>query len=411
MKHDAGHPSVSRRVLIPVETPWVDAPDELGYGLSILLTNTAYASVEGRELLQLYSLQVHSDTTGTVYARRSRDNGASWDAPEVVHRPHPGSRGVHRWGEACLFLDEETDRLLHVFNDQHYPAGTFSGPAKRYTRIMLRHSDDGGRSFSAPAPLVVRGGDATRWAPGTVYGENCMQLSFCAPIRLGDGTLLLPACRIPLGSDYRDFPAIGWEAGCFRGTRRAGELQWELGGMLAIDAGSSTRGLDEPTVAELVDGRIMMIMRGSNHRAPHLPGRKWLALSPDGGRTWDRPRPFGYVDGTPFYSPAAGSRLVRSSATGRLYWIGNILDANPDGNRPRHPLQIAEVDEAMPALRRETVYAIDDCGPGDSPWLQLSNFRVHEDRATGEFVVILARLQQHGEQDHTSPAYEYRIRV
>ena len=229
MKHDAGHPSVSRRVLIPVETPWVDAPDELGYGLSILLTNTEYASVQGRDLLQLYSLQVHSDTTGTVYARRSRDNGASWDAPEVVHRPHPGSRGVHRWGEACLFLDEETDRLLHVFNDQHYPDGTFSGPAKRYTRIMLRHSDDGGRSFSAPAPLVVRGGDVTRWAPGTVYGENCMQLSFCAPIRLGDGTLLLPACRIPLRSDYRDFAGIRWEAGCFRGTRRAGELQWELG--------------------------------------------------------------------------------------------------------------------------------------------------------------------------------------
>ena len=142
-----------------------------------------------------------------------------------------------------------------------------------------------------------------------------------------------------------------------------------------------------------------------------MPGRKWLALSSDSGRTWDRPRPFGYVDGTPFYSPAAGSRLVRSSATGRLYWIGNILDANPDGNRPRHPLQIAEVDEAMPALRRETVYAIDDCGPGDSPWLQLSNFRVHEDRATGELVVILARLQQADERDHTSPAYEYRIRL
>ena len=87
---------VSRRVLIPVEAPWVDAPDELGYGLNILLTNTAYARVQGRELLQLYSLQVHSDTTGTVYARRSRDNGMGWDPPEVVHRPHPGPRGIHR---------------------------------------------------------------------------------------------------------------------------------------------------------------------------------------------------------------------------------------------------------------------------------------------------------------------------
>ena len=402
---------VSRRVLIPVEAPWVDAPDELGYGLSILLTNTAYARVQGRELLQLYSVQVHSDTTGTVYARRSRDNGMSWDAPEVVHRPHSGPRGIHRWGEACLFLDEEADRLLHLFNDQHYPDGTFSGPAKRHTRIMLRYSDDGGRTFSLPAPLVTVGGDETRWAPGTVYGENCTQLSFCAPLKLADGTRLLPACRIPLGSDYRDFPGIRWQAGCFRGSRCAGELRWELGGMLAIDAGRSTRGLDEPTVAELADGRIMMVMRGSNDRAPHLPGRKWLALSPDGGRTWDRPRPFGYVDGSPFYSPAAGSRLVRSSATGRLYWIGNILDANPAGNRPRHPLYIAEVDEAGPALRPESVRTIDDRGRADSPFLQLSNFRVYEDRATGELVVILARLQQAGERDHASPAYEYRIHM
>jgi hypothetical protein len=158
-----------------------------------------------------------------------------------------------------------------------------------------------------------------------------------------------------------------------------------------------------------------MVCRGSNSTIPHVPGRKWRAISRDGGRIWSAPAPFTYKDGEAFFSPATGSRLIRSSRTGKLYWIGNITPSNPDGNRPRYPLQIAEVDEAAKALRRQSVHIIEDRQPEDSPLVQFSNFRVYEDRETGDLVLILARIQERQRDerktDFTSPAYEYRIEV
>ena len=42
---------------------------------------------------------------------------------------------------------------------------------------------------------------------------------------------------------------------------------------------------------------------------------------------------------------------------------------------------------------------------------QLSNYRVYEDRETGEFVLFMARYQELGEKVQTSPSYQYRIGI
>lgn len=100
-----------------------------------------------------------------------------------------------------------------------------------------------------------------------------------------------------------------------------------------------------------------------------------------------------------------------SEDNGKLYWISNILKENPDGMRPRYPLQIAEVDEEKIAIIKETITIIEDKQKGDSPLVQFSNFKVYEDRETYEFVLTMARIQERGERDLTSPAYQYRIEV
>lgn len=98
-------------------------------------------------------------------------------------------------------------------------------------------------------------------------------------------------------------------------------------------------------------------------------------------------------------SPSTCSAFHRSSATGKVYWIGNISRVMPQGNSPRYPLVIAELDEETLSLRRDTVTVIDDRGPDDPSDLQLSNFKVLEQPETGRILVYLSRWMR-DQPDH-----------
>ena len=87
----------------------------------------------------------------------------------------------------------------------------------------------------------------------------------------------------------------------------------------------------EPTIAEMPDGRILMVLRGSNDAKPQLPGHKWFTTSADEGKTWEPVTRWTCTDGSPFFSPSSMSQLVRHSS-GRYFWIGNITPENPCGN-------------------------------------------------------------------------------
>ena len=47
--------------------------------------------------------------------------------------------------------------------------------------------------------------------------------------------------------------------------------------------------MDEPTLAQLDSGRILLVMRGSNDKRPELPSYRWHSFSTDGGRHWTDP--------------------------------------------------------------------------------------------------------------------------
>jgi hypothetical protein len=157
------------------------------------------------------------------------------------------------------------------------------------------------------------------------------------------------------------------------------------------DPERSTRGMVEPTIAELDGGRLILVMRGSNDRRPEQPSYRWVSHSTDGGWKWTKPEPWTYDHGEPFFSPSACSQLLRHSS-GRLYWLGNINPANPKGNRPRYPFQIGEVDRTSGRLLRASVRLVDDLQPGEDPLLTLSNFYAREDRRTREICLHMTRL-------------------
>ena len=72
-----------------------------------------------------------------------------------------------------------------------------------------------------------------------------------------------------------------------------------------------SRFLTESEVAQLKDGRVLVIWRGSNMET--TPGRKWYSVSTDGGMNLSTPAELKYDDGSSFYLPSSYHRMIRSS--------------------------------------------------------------------------------------------------
>ena len=375
-------------------------------------------------MISLHQLMSRSDTVDVAFLRTSPDHGRTWSAatevPMVEARPGGKFRRALRGGVA----DPRTGRFVRFQIEGLLPTDDpLEGMRQWYVTYQV--STDGGRTWAINEQIIQRGAEfsPTHPLPGVWIGKNCVMVGDLAsvPIVLGDGTILLPVIVSPLGpaGTYHN-PGGGYtytDAAVLRGRWRRegdGRIDWELSSLMKVDPAVSTRGMDEPTLAPLADGRLLAILRGSNSTKPALPGRRWVAFSADAGRMWTTPGPWTYTDGADFFSPSSCSQLVPHSS-GRLFWIGNITPTNPTGNQPRHPLLIGEVNVRSGLLRRDTVRAIDDRRVGDSPLLALSNFSAREDRATTEIVVNLTRLFEKSppdpNRDWTADAMLYRIPV
>lgn len=185
---------------------------------------------------------------------------------------------------------------------------------------------------------------------------------------------------------------------------------WSCSEPLSVSPDMSRRGVFEPFIVCLEDGRLMLDLRGSN--TDKTPGRRWYSISNDEGFTWSKVTDLKYDTGEQIYAPSAMSQLIRSSGTGKLYWIGNITDLPPDGNLPRHPLVLAQVkedDSGRVAFVKDSVTVIDKKSVGDSDFLQLSNFKIIENRESYEFELFLTRFMGKGENDYTSHVFKYSI--
>ena len=387
-----------------------------------VLANTYYTRASGLELISMHQLMSRSDTTDVAFFRYSKDNGRSWTAGEEVRTEERRPQGKLRRMLRGASVDPYSGNFLRFRIEGVLPTDDPLEGMRQWT-VFYSASTDGGFTWHLDEQIIHRGTEFSprHPLPGVNTGKNCYMIGDTAsvPLFLNDGTLLLPVIITPVGPDGEYYnPGGGYtytDAAVLHGRWAADgrHLEWELSAVVKADPKLSTRGMDEPTLAELTDGRLLMVMRGSNDKKPELPGRRWFAYSNDRGRTWTEPMPWTYSGGGNFFSPAACSQLLTHSS-GRIFWLGNITAQNPVGNRPRFPFVIGEVDRRTGLLRQETVRTVDDRQPGDSADLSLSNFSAREDRATGEIVLNLSRLYQrsHGEQrDWTSDAYVYYIPV
>lgn len=385
-----------------------------------------YVANDGVDLLRYISYASRSDTIDVTLVERSADNGRTWAADHTIECEYPAPDGKGRRHPRGGYVDPKTGRYLTFRSQGVLPTDHPLEGMRRWT-LFYGVYEDGGRRLLHDEQIIQSGlrPDGTPYTaenpiPGVHIGHNCMMSGDYSEQAMTrrDGVILFPIQSTPLGPDgdyvnpgkgmtYTDCLVMHgrWQAD--------GRLAWTASDRVVGDPARTTRGLIEPTLAELNDGTMIMVMRGSNDAAKDLPGYRWIARSADGGMTWSKAEPWTATDKVPFHSPSSCSQLMRHSS-GRLYWIGNLCDRNPHGNYPRYPLIAAEVDLETGLLKRNTMATIDDRMHGDSSRMTLSNFYAREDRETGDVLVFGDRLfatgSDSGALDWTSDSLIYRLR-
>lgn len=258
----------------------------------------------------------------------------------------------------CLFRLRD-GRWMLAYND-HYAGVDDESPA--HIRYLL--SDDDGATWSKPRTLIDHAGHHNVFAPsiarlqdgsfGLTFGAfddwDSQHFYFChatdplgswsAPVRLTaskpgyhvnagqrliqlrSGRLIQPVNYAPSETPGRGIAHVGlvWRSDNNGLTWRCTEQPIRL----------PMRGVMEPVVVELRDGRLLMFARnqlGAVHRS----------VSADGGETWSAPQP------TPLESPESCCFLTRIGATGDLavVWNHSRYDPTYDHYGKRCPLTIS----------------------------------------------------------------------
>lgn len=380
-----------------------------------------YVRRDGVEMMRYHTLQSQSDKMAAMERSFSDDNGKTWSKPEPLELTRKVADGVERNGYKAGWVDPVNGNLLVMGGKAVTPTDTprevpISGG------MWYRVSTDGGRTYAVAEQLIQDGKDSkgdpftpTHPMEGVWNGRNSAQFGDRTgrPIRTRGGNVLQPIQMTLAGDDPGDKPLN--PGGGYTYTEVAvligawldgGKMKWQLSNRVTIPPDKSSRGLIEPTVAELPDGRILMVMRGSNTKT--TPGRKWFSMSSDGGFTWSDVEPWGYSDGGAFFSPSSCSQLLPHS-NGQIYWLGNITPKPPQGNLPRYPFVCGRVDLKTGLLIRSSVTKIDDKGEDDNDTVTLSNFMAIEDRVSHDILLFMSR--PFAKTGFTSDAYLYRIEV
>ena len=366
----------------------------------------------GLELREVRGIERVSDVGEDIRARWSADNGKTWaDFVAVQRSNNVKYQGVTVWeGECVAAYDPASALLVQLWLRQINVKGVY------HCFTYVRTSADQGRTWSEPAQLCYEPGDP--FDPKEPLKAGFLNHNEGYPanniLRTSDGTLVLCLAHANAPGDPKNNQRP-WRMGsvCFLGKwdGQKRRHQWSAGARVETSPEVSARGLMEPEVAELRDGRLLVVWRSSTHgwdkTVAKQPGRKLYSLSTDGGRTLSPPAEWTYDDGSSFYSPSSYHRMIRHSVTGRLYWLGNISATPPVGNSPRYPLVIAEVDDRRGLLKKRTVTAIDDRQPGQGN-IQFSNFALLEDRQGHDLILHLTTYGQEPKSQDWATADTYR---
>lgn len=187
----------------------------------------------------------------------SRNNGQTWTPVKVIMDMGPGRN--HGVGDPTILVDRKTGRIFVGALYSEGNRGWFgSGPgltAKETGQFMMTHSDDDGKTWSAPYSITEQ------------IKKPEWHLLFNGPgagIQLRDGTLVMPA-------QFKDAKKVAHSTIIY--SKDHGKT-WQIG--------TGLRGnTSESQVAQLKDGSILITARDENK-----PGKRAFYVTKDLGQTW-----------------------------------------------------------------------------------------------------------------------------
>jgi hypothetical protein len=341
-------------------------------------------------------------------------DGLHWKSDPVKKASNEVLPKNFRRSPVSFLYDPSNQRYLEILNaldDETIDRGVHE-PPKAQNGYYLRYkvSTDLGKSWLFDKRIIQEGKyTSENPLPEVIIGRNAFYMGDrgCKPIITQKGTILLPtqATLLGPGTTLRN-PGDGWtytDVRVIRGKwQKDGSISWVDSARVEADPKQTTRGVIEPTLAQLKDGRILMVMRGSNElksslsnkstKEYSLSGYRWYCYSGDDGKTWSKPEPWKYDDSTPFFSPSSMSVLIQHSS-GRVFWVGNITPTNPRGNLPRYPLVFGEVSQKNMMLIHDSVITVDtkkECD-ADKGRIDISHISVIEDPISHEIILSYPR--------------------
>ena len=376
--------------------------------------------------MKFYSYIQRSDTTEISYTQFSEDEGKTWSEPETIVTGRKTENGTERYYYRNSII--HGDLLISMKIKGLLPTDDPIEGLKHWSTWYLV-SKDGGRSSIVEEQVILDGAEYSEYHPvaGVWTGKNSLMMGDRTELPIitkyqkdtsENGHILLPVQITPVGEDGCYYNPGGgytyhYSAVIHGEFLEDGHIRWfYMTEPVQNDPTASTRGAIEPTIIELKDGRILMVMRGSNggkiDYECKIPSYRWYSISNDGGRSFSIPKPWTYTDGYKFYSPSSCSQLMEHS-NGKYYWIGNINKQNSRANMPRNPLYICEIDQENLLLLKETLCIIADVEEGQSQDTTFSNFYAREESSTGDVLVYMTSFHADPDNIFGSDAYEYRI--
>lgn len=406
-------PWTTNQPIVRVEKELYLKHTEPGIGVVVQQYNAGPAQqrIEFRQNIQV------SDTYFNAQVRTSDNNGRSWSPPESISYDFVYRGGVKTY--------EGPDNAMPVYDPraqvliQPWDREIFGNGGKFYNFTYYRLSTDFGVTWTSPKQLKYEVGpdfdpddplNSSFLNTNNAYlGENAIVTSN-GQVVIGAGATKTPSDGPAPGGQL--FGAINF-IGTWNGKIGAeADYTWQASNRTDISSSVSSRGLMETAVAQLKDGSILDVWRGSNANLPNADGHKWFSVGALGDATHSPTlgavQELKYDDGTSFYSPSSIDRLFRSQLNGKLYWIGNITPTNPNGNLPRYPLVIAEIDETKIALIKSTVTLIADRESDQLSSVQYSNFSLLENAETHQIELFLSTYGA-GQKIFEADAYHFTL--
>lgn len=229
---------------------------------------------------------------------RSSDGGRSWEERGRMQMAWNLTGMISDGG--ITFLRRQDGRL--AFLAHRHVKGLHGGGLP-----VMSFSEDAGRTWT---PARTIGGEC---------GEGVWYVMNDRMIQMASGHLVVPVSHMP--------PGMGTQEGdrnvglCFFSDD--GGDSWQCSSQPADLA--DERGMAEPCVAELADGRLLMLARTGS-------GCNYASWSADGGDTWSPPR-------ATTQTAACSSLTLKTLADGRLITFYNhVTPIRPGAFFPRTPL-------------------------------------------------------------------------